>query len=322
MKIATREEIQKVLSLRDVIPLMREALVAQSRGECETPMPMHLYIGGKQADKPGGGREVERGEVHIKSSYRDGGKNFVVKVVSGFPGTTALNLPAADGMMLLVSAETGAPVALLCDGGDLTDARTAAVSAMIARELGREDVSLGILGSGVQARWQARAHAEILPLREVWLWGRSPERVRKCRDDIANLVPGIDIRIAASPADVAHHSRLIVTTTAARAPLLSFEDVSRGTLISAVGSDSPGKQELHPQILANASLVLVDSRQQCERLGELQHAPAAFDRAIEMGKFCDFHPAFDAGGIIVADYTGLGVEDLFIAEDCYRKLAC
>jgi ornithine cyclodeaminase len=316
MKIATREEIQKVLSLRDVIPLMREAFVSQSRGECETPMPMHLYIGGKREEKQGS----EHGEIHIKSSYRDGGKHFVVKVVGGFPDNAARNLPTADGMMLLVSAETGAPVALLCDGGDLTDARTAAVSAMIARELGRGDASLGILGSGVQARWQARAHAEVLPLREVWLWGRSPERVRKCRDDIANLVNGIDVQIAALPADVARHARLIVTATAARVPLLSFEDIAPGTLISAVGSDSPGKRELDPQILANASLVLVDSRQQCERLGELQHAPAAFNRAIEMGKFCDFHPAFDAGGIIVADYTGLGVEDLFIAEDCYRKL--
>ena len=317
MKIATRDEIQKVLSLRDAIPLMREALVAQCRGECETPMPMHLYIVGKKEKKQG----IEHGEIHIKSSYRDGGKHFVVKVVGGFPDNAARNLPTADGMMLLVSAETGAPVALLCDGGDLTDARTAAVSAMIARDLGRGDASLGILGSGVQARWQARAHAEVLPLREIWVWGRSPEHVRQCRDDIANLVRGVDVRIATSPADVARHARLIVTTTAARAPLLSFEDVAPGTLISAVGSDSPGKQEVDPQILANASLVLVDLRQQCERLGELQHAPVAFDRAIEMGKFCDFHPAFDAGGIIVADYTGLGVEDLFIAEDCYRKLA-
>jgi hypothetical protein len=53
MKIATRDEIQKVLSLRDAIPLMREALVAQCRGECETPMPMHLYIGGKKEKKQG-----------------------------------------------------------------------------------------------------------------------------------------------------------------------------------------------------------------------------------------------------------------------------
>jgi len=309
MKIATRNEIRKVLSLRDVIPLMREALIAQSRGECETPMPMHIDV-----------RERE-GEIHIKSSYRNGGKFFAVKVVSGFPGNVQRKLPTADGMILLASAETGAPVALLCDGGDLTDARTAAVSAMVARELGRTDTSIGILGSGVQARWQVRAHAEVLPLREVWLWGRAPERVQLCGNDLKHLVREIDVRIATSPADVACHVRLIVTTTAARAPLLSHEDIQCGTLISAVGSDSPGKQELHPQILANASLVLADSLQQCERLGELQHAPAVRSRAVEIGKFCEFHSKVDASGIIVADFTGLGVEDLFVAEDCYRKLA-
>jgi ornithine cyclodeaminase len=101
-----------------------------------------------------------------------------------------------------------------------------------------------------------------------------------------------------------------------------LEAVTNGTLISAIGSDSPGKQELDPQILYRASLVLVDSKSQCERLGELQHAPGVRDRVIEMGKFCDCHPAFDADGIIVADFTGLGVEDLFAAEDCLGKLRC
>ena len=91
-------------------------------------------------------------------------------------------------------------------------------------------------------------------------------------------------------------------------------------MISAVGSDSPGKQELHPQILNRAALLLVDSLAQCEKLGELQHAPSARGRAMEIGKFCEFHPAFDAEGIVVADFTGLGVEDLFIAEDCYQRL--
>ncbi|MFZ0735842.1 MAG: ornithine cyclodeaminase family protein [Candidatus Acidiferrales bacterium] len=309
MKIATRQEILKVLSLGDVIALMREALVAESRGECDTPLPMHLTV-------PDRG-----GEIHIKSSYREGGKYFVVKIASGFPENAGTNLPAANGMMLLVSAQTGEPVALLSDGGDLTDARTAGVSAMMARELGRGDTSLGILGSGVQARWQARAHAEVLPLREIWLWGRTPANVEHCRTDILSLLPGVEVRVATSPADAARHSRLIVTTTAARAPILTYEDIAPGTLISAVGSDSPGKQELHPQILAKASLVLVDSLQQCERLGELQRAPSARGRALEMGKFCDFRPSFDQNGIVVADFTGLGVEDLFVAEDCYQKIA-
>ncbi len=286
---------------------MREALVAQSRGECDTPMPMHIHV-------PDWGAEV-----HVKSSYRKGGRHFVVKIAGSFAELSKRNLPAGNGMMILLSAETGEPVALLCDGGVLTDPRTAAVAAMIARELKRTDPCLGILGSGIQARWQVRAHAELLPLREVWLWGRNPTHAEHCRAELTTLLPDVDIRVANSPTEVAQRTTIIVTTTAARAPLLMLEDVIKGTLISAIGSDSPGKQELDPQILERASLVLVDSKSQCEHLGELQHAPGVRDTVIEMGDFCDRHPAFDADGIIVADFTGLGVEDLFAAEDCLGK---
>lgn len=308
MKVAQKKEILSVLSLRDVIPLMREALIAQSRGECETPLPMHLYAHDRDA------------EVHIKSSYREGGEYFCVKIAGGYPQNIGTDLPSFNGLMLLSSARTGDPVALLCDGAELTHARTAAVSAMVAHELGRKDTSLGVLGTGEQARWQSRAHAEILPLREIWIWGRTPAHVEHCRADIAAMLPGVEVRAAISPADVARHAKLIVTVTGAREPVLAFDDVAPGTLISAVGSDSPGKQELHPQILVRASLLLVDSIAQSERLGELQHEPSARGRAMEIGKYCEFHPPFDANGIVVADFTGLGVEDLFIAEDTYRKL--
>ena len=308
MRIANRDEILKVLSLADAIPLMREALIAQSRGECETPLPMHLHARDREA------------EVHIKSSYREGGEFFVVKLAGGYPQNAGTGLPEFNGLMLLSSARSGDPVALLCDGAELTHARTAAVAAMVAQELKRKDSSIGILGTGEQARWQARAHAQVLPLHEIWIWGRTPAHVEHCCSELAALFPGVEVRAAVSPADVARHAKMIITVTAARAPILAFEDVAPGTFISAVGSDSPGKQELHPQIVLRASLLLVDSIAQCEKLGELQHALSARDRALEIGKFCAFHPAFDASGVVVADFTGLGVEDLFIAEDCYRKL--
>jgi ornithine cyclodeaminase len=87
-----------------------------------------------------------------------------------------------------------------------------------------------------------------------------------------------------------------------------------------VGADSPGKQELDPELLRRASLLLVDSRAQCERLGELQHAASERERAIELGAFCAAPAAYDRGGITIADFTGLGVEDLFIAEACAAGL--
>lgn len=304
MRILELPGIRQTLIYSEVIDRMRDALVAQSRGECDTPMPMHLAVADQAA------------EVHIKSSYRRGGKYFALKVASTFPRNAARGLSTGNGMMLLASAETGKPVAMLADAGHLTDVRTAAVTAMTARELGRTDRTIGILGTGIQARLQARLHAEVLPLERIWLWGRTPRRVEECARDLESIA---EVLIAATPAEVAERTRLIVTATAARAPLLW--EVAASTHVSAVGSDADGKQELAPAILEAASLVLVDSQKQCEKLGELQHAPGGCNQVMEIGTYCESGVRPECFGVTVADFTGLGVEDLYIAEYCYERVA-
>jgi ornithine cyclodeaminase len=127
------------------------------------------------------------------------------------------------------------------------------------------------------------------------------------------------VEIAVSPVEIARRTRLIVTATASRRAILMAEDVQPGTHISAVGSDGPGKQELEPAILQRASLLLADSRRQCEKLGELQHAPSEWKRAREIGEFCLDPQAPGRDAVTVCDFTGLGVEDLYIAEYCYER---
>jgi ornithine cyclodeaminase len=287
VQILTLEEIRGRINDSILIDRMREALLAQLRGECDTPMPMHLDI------EPGC-------EVHMKSSYRRGGDYFALKMASTFHGK-------GNGMMLLISAATGEPVAYLADSGHLTDLRTAAVSAMIARELGRQDHTIGILGSGIQSRLTARFHALVLPLKRVYLWARNPQRAECCAEEIRRFVP--DVAVLGSPAAVAAATRLIVTSTASRSPLLVASDIEDGAHITAVGADSPGKQELDPEILRRAETIWVDSLEQCKRLGELQHAPGEWGRAVP----CLSAPV-PPSSLTVADLTGLGVEDLFIAE--------
>lgn len=282
MRILSLEQIKARIDDDAVILAMREALIAQARGECSTPMPMHL-------DTANGG------EVHMKSSYRRGGRYFALKMASTFHGV-------GNGMMMLASAETGEPVAYLAEKGHLTDVRTAAVAAMVARELGRKDTSIGIIGTGIQARLTARFHRRVLPIEKIFLWGRDTVKAARCAEEIGAIAVG-------SAAELAASTRLIVTCTASRAPLLFARDLQEGTHISAVGADSVGKQELDPEILRRADLLLVDSRAQCERLGELQHAREL--RTIEIGEFCE-QPR--AAARPVADFTGLGVEDLYIAE--------
>jgi ornithine cyclodeaminase len=307
VRILELPAIRRTLVGSEIVDLMREALIAQSRGECRTPMPMHLDIAAEEA------------EVHMKSSYRRGGRYFALKVASSFPHNVQRCLSTGNGMMLLASAETGVPVALLADEGHLTDVRTAAVAAMVAREIGRQDRVLGIVGTGIQARLQAQMHAAILPLEKIWIWGRNPDRAAECQRDIQALLPDMEVGLATSAAGIAEHCRLIVTCTASRVPLLFHIEIRPGTHISAVGSDGPGKQELDPAILRSAALLLADSRQQCMKLGELQHAPEEFDHAIEIGEFCLAPRAIDPGAITICDFTGLGVEDLYIAEYCYER---
>jgi len=302
MRLIGEKEIRQSIGLPESIAAMRQAVIAQSRGECDTPMPMHLYLAADRA-----------GEVHIKSSYRKGGGHFVLKMAGSFP-------ERPYGMVLLVSSVTGKTEAYFDDGGYLTDLRTAAVSAMVAKELGRTDPVLGILGTGVQARLQARLHAEVMDLEEVFFWGRDPEHAAACARDVAALLPRVRVSVAESPADVASKSLLIVTATAAREPLLRVRDLRPGSHVSAVGADSPGKRELSAEILRRASLLLVDSLAQCEKLGELQHVLSEKRRAVEIGAFCERPVPFDRSGITVADFTGLGAEDLFIAEACHEKI--
>lgn len=303
MRLVGSEEIRRSIGLSESIAAMRRAVIAQSRGECDTPMPTHLDVA------PAGG-----GEVHIKSSYRKGGPHFALKMAGSFS-------TGPFGIVLLISAKTGKTAAYLEDGGYLTDLRTAAVSAMVAKELGRTDTALGILGTGVQARLQAQLHAEVLKLKEIFVWGRHPERAAACVADIGARLPGVKVAVAASPEEVGARSKLIVTATASREPLLKVRDVRPFSHISAVGADSPGKQELSGEILRRASLLLVDSLLQCEKLGELQHTLSEKRRAVEIGAFCERPTTYQRNGITVADFTGLGAEDLFIAEACYERLA-
>jgi ornithine cyclodeaminase len=302
MKIVGHEEIRRSVNFAQAIAAMREAVIAQSCGDLDTPMPMHLDLA------PGGG-----GEVHIKSSYRMGGRHFALKVAGSYA-------KRPYGSIVLVSVETGETVAFFDDGGYLTDLRTAAVSAMVAKELGRRDSVLGILGTGVQARLQAELHAAVVPLTEIHVWGRNPDRAAACAREIGVRLPGARVVASPSPAEVAAAARLVVTATASRGPLLAAADIRPGTHVSAVGSDSPGKQELDPDILRRASLLLVDSLAQCARLGELQHALSEKPRAVEIGAFCASPRDYDRSGVTVADFTGLGAEDLFIAEACAARL--
>jgi ornithine cyclodeaminase len=224
-------------------------------------------------------------------------------------------------------AGTGLPVALLLDNGFLTDIRTGAAGAIAAEALGPDTIeTVGIIGSGLQARFQTRCLAVIRPFTRVLVWGPHPDRVAQCCRDLQR--EGFDAGAVASAEEVARRSDLLITATPAREPLIQADWLHPGQHVTALGSDSPGKQELDAAVLARADLLVVDRLTQCAAFGELRHALDAgllhADRVhAELGEIvAGLKPGrTSASQITVADLTGVGFQDTAIASTALSCLA-
>lgn len=301
--------------LRSSVGVDAEALAAVedgfarlARGEVVVPPPIGIDVPERKA------------EVHVKTAYVHGLPAFAVKVASGFYANPKAGLPASSGLMVVLSAETGWPEALLLDNAYLTEVRTALAGAIAAKYLAPATVeTAGVIGVGMQARFQLRALKLVRDFRRVVAFGRRPEAVRGFVAEVSEELQ-VEVVPARDPADVARRSTVVVTATAAREPLLGVGDLHEGLHITAMGSDGPGKQELDPRILGRADLVVCDLRAQCERLGELQHAVAAgtldADKpVVELGALCaGQRPGRTSESqITVCDLTGVGVQDTAIA---------
>jgi ornithine cyclodeaminase len=311
MKIITRDQIEKVLPSIDLLPAIAEGFCAYSDGTAVVP--------------PVGELILDKGEVHIKYGYIKGEDYYVVKIASGFYGNADLGLPTGNGSMLLYRQETGELAGVLLDEGYLTDVRTAVAGAIAAKYLAPRRVErIGVVGTGVQGRLQLQYLAAVIDCRDVLVWGRNEERRESYREELSQS--GYDVKTTSNVESTLARCNVIVTTTPTKEPLLGTTELRPGTHITAVGSDTPYKQELDPGILARADLVVADSIEQCLVRGEIHKAleAGAVERGdvVELGDVISGRAAgrTTAEQITVADLTGVAVQDIKIAEAVFRAV--
>lgn len=268
---------------------------------------------------------AHNGEMHIKYGAISGGDVFVIKVATGFFDNAKLGLPPFGGCMLVLSQTTGQIKAVLLEEGVLTNHRTAAAGAVAAQYLQPAMVKrIGIVGTGVQARLQAQYLKQVNPCRTVTLWGRTSLAAMAAASDIAAF--GFDVRIAATVAELCNECQLIVTTTPARTPLLEAGMIRPGTHITAMGSDTPDKQEVSADLLKLADLVVADSIDQCQSRGEISHALTAgaidLQAVHELGEIvANRKPGRRQDtDITIADLTGVAVQDIVIATAVMQQM--
>jgi ornithine cyclodeaminase len=214
---------------------------------------------------------------------------------------------------------------VLLDEGYLTNLRTAAAGAVVAKYLAPRQVNrVGVLGAGTQGRLQVEYLEPIVGCKDVIVWGLDDEELARYREEMESK--GFTVETTREPADVASSANLIVTATPSKTPLLAAEQIQPGTHITAMGSDTPEKIELDSAILAKADIVVADSIEQCLLRGEIHQALEAGligkDVVVELGNviFDSRHRRSSDEQITVADLTGVAVQDIQISKAVYRAL--
>jgi len=265
-------------------------------------------------------REHYAAQVCVKSGYLTGDSHFVIKVASG--GTPWTN----SGLVQMYSQNTGQLELLLLDQGLLTELRTAAAGAVATRVLGPKVVTkIGMVGTGVQARYQLQYLRYVTNCRHVMIYGRSNENVMTLKMDLETM--GWVVEVAKAPNDLMNHCNVIVTTTCARQGLLSELPTIHPTLLVCIGADAPGKQELAAELVAHADCLVCDSRIQTKERGEFQHAlqsglvSMSSSSVLELGEVVANSSLLANGrSLTIFDSSGVAFQDCIVAKIVYETL--
>jgi alanine dehydrogenase len=307
-RLLTEADVKAVLSMGDLIDGMASALQRFSTKQVEQPVRSVIAVDGDAAF------------FGTMPAFVRGGA-LGAKLVTVFGANAARGLHTHLASIVLLDPETGALLALL-DGRYITEARTAAVSAVSSKLLARPtSASLAIIGSGVQARSHLDALSRVHRFRQVTVWSPNTERreqfVAEVRDDRVRAVDHAGEAVVG--ADV------VVLVTASPTPVLESGWVKPGAHIVSVGACRPTQREMDPALTARARLfvdsravALVESGDVVMGIKEGRFGP---DHIVaEIGELVNGTPGRrDNAEITIFKSLGMAVEDVTAADLAYRR---
>lgn len=292
--ILSHADVEELLTMRECIAVMEDALAALARGEVHNPLRQAIRAPGAP------------GLLGLMPAWRTG--YYALKEVCVYPENPKRGLDTHVGTVLLHSGETGEPLAIM-NASAITAIRTAAVSAVATRLLARPDARvLAVIGNGVQAK----AHLEAIPL---------------VRDIVDVRVFSRSSGTVASAEEAVRGADIVVTATNSREPVLKREWLKPGAHINAVGSSIPSARELDGATIAASSLFVDRIESTVNESGDYLFAvkEGAIRRPEHIrGELGDVLIGRTAGRTADDEITlfkslGLAVEDLASAAFLYEK---
>jgi alanine dehydrogenase len=246
LRIVTADDIARVLTFETLVDALAEAF----RADISTaPKIAHMI------PQPSG----SEAKVLLMPAWTNSGQRFIGhKLVNVFPDNAKLGKPSVNGSYVLMSCDTGEPLAVM-DGTALTLWRTAAASALAARYLAREDAShLVMIGAGALAPHLVRAHRAVRPIDRVTLWNRS--RSRAVSTAFALSTAGIEPVIAENLEVAVREADIVSCATLSDKPLVRGTWLKKGAHVDLVGAFTPQMREADDAAIRRAR-VYVDSRE-------------------------------------------------------------
>lgn len=308
MLIVPERLIADLVSPADAFAAIEATFAAMARGQARNFPVVREALG-------------EGRQYGFKSGLDSAGALLGVKAGGYFPGNMARGITNHQSTVYLFDPETGIPDAMV-GGNLLTALRTAAASAISIDRLARPDARvLGMVGAGHQAAFQLRAAARVRRFEKVVAWNLHPDMLPRLGEVAAELglpFEAVTLQELGAAADV------IITITSSPAASLLDAHVRPGTHLACMGTDTIGKQEVEPALLARAA-VFTDEVAQSISIGEAQHAVAqgllAPETITPLGEVItgDHNGRRSAAEITLFDGTGVGLQDLAVAAVAVRR---
>ncbi len=245
------ERTRAALPFDRLIPALRNAFAT----DAEVPVRHHHHI-----EHPDG----NNGVLLLMPAWQ--GETLGVKVATIFPGNNKRGLPSVHSSYLLSDSGTGAPVALL-DGDEITARRTAAVSALAASYLAREEAtSLLIVGAGRLGRLASSAFGAVRPIRRVAIWNRDDAKAKALAAELR--ASGVDATAILSLEQAAADADIITCATPSTKPLIHGGWLRPGTHLDLIGSFTPAMREADDACMARGK-IYIDTRDALVEAGDL-----------------------------------------------------
>jgi ornithine cyclodeaminase/alanine dehydrogenase-like protein (mu-crystallin family) len=311
MLFLNADELMRALPLESVMDCVEKALRIYESRAYEMPDRLAVACGDKNV-------------LLLMPSVAEG--NWATKLVTVFPSNRALGKPVIDGLVVLGDQATGEILALM-DGKTITAMRTGAVTGTSIRHLAPKDaVSVGLVGCGVQGYYQLLYACAARAIRRVVLYDLSARAVEVMISKLKRALPGVEVQVAHSTAELALVSDITITATTARSPVFPDDpDLFLNKHCVAIGSFEPEVREYPDALFSRVDKVWIDIDFAVEESGELmiplQQGNLREEQLETLGHFIQSGRAPERGvhGTTFFKTVGMALFDLTTAQLAYTN---